>query len=277
VPVISDVHIQTALRNGSTFLKSAYCTPPFKVADVTENKNENALQLMLMNSSPGVLDGDENHIQIDIQEGCSLQLQTQSYQRLFQMKKGASQQMVVHLSKNASFCFLPHPVVPHAASHFTAKSKIYLSEGCSLIWGEVLTCGRKLNGEVFSFTRYHNVTEIYLLDKLVVKENLLLQPALTDMAALGQLEGYTHQASLIYLHETVEVRDLIKQISEDLEKEQHITFGITTTPVNGIILRVLGYKAEQLYRCLNKIARDLQQENGINKELLTAKSQRYAK
>ena len=48
------------------------------------------------------------------------------------------------------FVLLPHPSVPHEAIDFTSRNKIYLSDNCSLIFGEVLTCGRKLNGEVFS-------------------------------------------------------------------------------------------------------------------------------
>jgi urease accessory protein len=95
--MISHVHIQTAARDGITRLKQVYCTPPFKVADITEDKKGNMLHVMLMSSSPGILDGDEYHLKIDVDEHCHLQLHTQSYQRLFHMKKGAQQQMQVHL------------------------------------------------------------------------------------------------------------------------------------------------------------------------------------
>src|SRR3954464_12306472 len=83
----ANLDIEAALRERKTYLKSCFCTTPFKVADVTEDKSQNLLRLMLMTSSPGILDGDEFYIKIKLAEGCSLGIETQSYQRLFNMKK----------------------------------------------------------------------------------------------------------------------------------------------------------------------------------------------
>jgi urease accessory protein len=257
------LHIQTACREGRTYLKKAYCTPPFKIADVTENKKENRLQLMLMSASPGILDGDEYRMTIDLAENTSVQLSTQSYQRLFTMKQGASQHLQIQMAAGSSFCFLPHPTVPHKASDFTAINHIYLSAHCTLVWGEVLTCGRKLNDEVFSFSKYHTLTKILLNDRLVIKENLLIQPAATDVFAMGWLEGYTHQASLIYLHETTAIPETCKRIEEGLSQQPDLIFGITAAPVNGLIIRLLGQKAEQLHDCLKRIAGYLPQERQV--------------
>ena len=179
--MIAKLHIQTAQTNGVTFLKGCYFTTPLKVANITEDKKGATLRLMLTSSSPGILDGDDYQLKIDVAEGCSLQLHTQSYQRWFTMKQQAVQQMEVTLGENSAFCFIPHPVVPHESSNFTARNKIYLTNNCSLIIGEILTCGRKLSGEVFTFSKYHSVTEIFTNGKLVIKENLLLQPALINI------------------------------------------------------------------------------------------------
>ena len=81
-----------------------------------------------------------------------------------------------------------------------------------------------------------------------------MQPALVDVNAIGQLEGYTHQATLIYLNEKAAIKTLIKEITEFLSIQNEIAFGITAAPKNGLITRLLGYKAEQLFDCLNTIA-----------------------
>lgn len=169
-------------------------------------------------------------------------------------EKSAFQQIELHMANDSSFNYLPHPVVPHKHSNFSASNKLYLASGCSLIWGEVLTCGRKLNGEIFDFTRYHNNTEIYLSGRLAIKENLLLQPSMNNVDQLGQMEGYTHQATLIYLDEKASAKELINNISDYLIMQKETIFGITTAPLNGIIIRLLGQKAEQLYNCLRAIA-----------------------
>jgi urease accessory protein len=259
--MICTLHIQTACANNTTYLKNCYCTTPFKVANITEDKKDPTLRLMLMSSSPGILDGDDYRLKIEVAENCSLQLHTQSYQRLFTMKEKACQQMEVHLAKDAAFCFIPHPAVPHEASDFTAKNSIFLSGNGSLIFGEILTCGRKLNGEVFLFSKYHTITEIFIHNKLVIKENLLMQPATINVNAIGQLQGYTHQASLIYLDEKADIKKIMAMVYELLSSQKEISVGVTAAPVNGLIVRILGQKAEQLFDCLKMIAGCLPQTN----------------
>lgn len=254
--MIAELHIQTALRNNITFLRKAYCTTPFKIANITEDKKDRILRLMIMSSSPGILDGDTYNVKIEVENNCSLHLQTQSYQRLFNMKGGATQNTEVHLKKGASFFFVPHPSVPHRSSAFVVKNNIFLADGCSLVWGEVLTCGRKLSGEVFRFSKYHSITKIFKNGKLAIKENLIMQPSLVDLYAIGQLEGFTHQATLIYLNDNAGTKQLIKSITESLVAQTEIIFGITAAPINGFILRMLGYKAEQLFDCVNTLSKN---------------------
>lgn len=261
--MIANLHIQTALANALTYLKKCYCTTPFKVANITEDKKNPTLRLMLMSSSPGILDGDEYQLKIALEENCSLQLHTQSYQRLFNMKLQATQQMEVSLAKGAAFCYIPHPAVPHEQSNFTARNKIFLVDNCSLIFGEILTCGRKLNGEVFLFSKHHTITEIFINNQLIIKENLLMQPATIDLNAIGQLQGYTHQASLIYLDEKADVKLLMAGVKELISFQKDISMGITAAPANGIIIRLLGQKAEQLFDCLKMIAGYLPQNNQL--------------
>jgi urease accessory protein len=252
--MIAHLHIQTAVRGNITYLKKAYCTPPFKIADIRENKRDKALPLILMTSSPGVLDGDDHRMKIELEKGCILSLHTQSYQRLFDMQKGASQQLTVQLADDCSFSYLPHPVVPHKNSSFTSATTIYLSDNCSLIWGEVLTCGRKLNGEEFLFTKYHSITEIFFNKKLIIKENLLMSPLTDNIHAIGQMEGYSHQATFIFLDEKAVKRNLTQLFLDYLRAEDEITSGISATPYPGIIVRLLGHKAEQLFSVIKGLA-----------------------
>jgi len=271
------VIIRAALRDGVTYLRESYSTPPFKVANITEDKKDPLLHLMLMCSSPGILDEDAYTIRVELEEGSRLQLHTQSYQRLFQMEKGASQRMEIRLGRGASFCYLPHPCVPHAHSIFTGRNKIFLSEGARLVWGEVLTCGRKLNGEVFRFSKYHTITEVVRNDKLVLRENINLQPSVMDLSALGQLEGYTHQASLLFMggagegtpDEALrkEVQDYLAerepvetpgaasgQVLSRVPEQAGMLSAISTGPGDSLVIRILGNRAEPLHDCLKGIA-----------------------
>ena len=85
-----------------------------------------------------------------------------------------------------------------------------------------------------------------------------MQPSLINVHAIGQLEGYTHQTSMIYLQPNVDCKILQSTIIELLSTEKNIELGISIAPVNGLIIRLLGHGAEQLYNCLQRVAQILQ-------------------
>jgi urease accessory protein len=249
----AQLHIQVVESNWCTHLSHSYFTTPFKLANITENKTGHTLHLMLQSASPGILDGDEYKIDIEVCNNASLHLHTQAYQRLFNMKKGATQQMTVNVGEAASFVYLPHPSVPHQQSIFTCLNDFYLGHNCHFVFGEVLTSGRKLNGESFLFSKYHSISQVFVDEKLVIKENLLMQPSLIDVNAMGQLEGFTHQASMIVINRSIEIKGLQQQLIEMLLMEEQIEYGVTAAPVNGLIIRLLGHGAEKLQKLLQRI------------------------
>ncbi len=253
------LHIIAGCKNHTTYLKGSFCTQPFRLANITEQKAEGLLRLMIMSSSPGVLDHDHYTIEVQVEDNAKVHLTTQGYQRLFSMSGHASQCMNVHIQHQGSFCFLPHPNVPHAASDFLSVNNIFLHANHHLVWSEILTCGRKGSGEEFKFTRYHNVTNVYLNDKLVVKENVLLEPLKKDVHAIGQLEGYTHQSTLLFIDDSGNMKRIAEACNELLLKIKDITFGISKLAVNGLIIRALGHKSEKLFDCNKKLAVLIQQ------------------
>jgi len=248
------VHIRAAVRNGATRLVESYATPPFKVADITEDRGALLLHLMLMSSSPGILDGDAYAMRIDLEERSQLHLHTQAYQRLFQMTGGARQSMEIHLQEGAALCYVPHPTVPHRSSVYTGINRIYLAEDCRLIWGEVLTCGRKLNGEIFAFSKYHSMTEIFKDGHLLLRENIFLQPSTMQLRGIGQMEGYTHQASLLVIGRDWTGTSVEDRIREYTHGHKDILVGLSAGPAGSRVLRLLGHQAGQLHGILQAIA-----------------------
>ncbi len=107
--------------------------------------------------------------------------------------------------------------------------------------------------EIFSFTKYHAITEIYLDGRMIIKENLLLQPETNYIHQMGQMEDFSHQANFIFLNEKAAIKRLIDQAADWLTLQPEVTFGITALARNGFVLRLLGHKAESLYDCLKGI------------------------
>jgi urease accessory protein len=269
MPLDKHVHITAGYKYDLTFLKQCYYKQPFKLANITENKAGGLLRLMIVSSSPGILSNDKYNIEIEIEENAHVYVTTQGYQRLFTMAGTASQSMNVHIGNNGSFTFLPHPNVPHEASNFSSVNNIYLHKSHNLLWSEIITCGRKLSGEEFKFTRFQNVTKVYLNTRLVVKENVLLEPAKRNIHAIGQLEGYTHQSTLLFINDAIDMEKILEEGKELLSTMEGVIYGISMLPVNGLIFRILGYKGEQLFNCNNKIASFIQQLSPVKQDVFS--------
>lgn len=251
---IGKLHITIGSNDFGSYLKDKYFTPPFKIANVGENRKDPACYLMTMSSSPGILDNDELDIQINLETGSRMMLLNQGYQRLFTMKKGAEQLMKINLQKGSEISYIQHPIVPQSQSIFKSQTDIKLENDCIFTYGEIITCGRKLCGEVFHFKKFQNLTEVFLNGRLILKDNILLQPEKIDINAIGQVEGFTHQATLIYVNNrNKEAKSEAELMHEVMSYEEDIAFGVSRPLPQLVVLRALGNGGEQLFDAFKKI------------------------
>ncbi len=245
-------------------MKDVFVSPPFRVVPVGQTMSDDAAYLMIMSSSPGILDGDHYDLNVEVEKNARLQLQSQSYQRLFTMVGGATQQMRIILQDGSSFSYVPHPIVPHADSTFKGITHVEMGEDCDLLMSEIITCGRKHHGEVFRFKHFQNLIEIRYRNRLILKDNVLLQPDLMQLGSIGQLEGYTHQGTLMYIHTKKQpIDDLIEQFQEILDTEQDMQCGISRIQHDGFMVRCIGNGGEQIFECFQRIQNLLWDEKSI--------------
>lgn len=255
----SRLHIIAGHKAGKSYVKDLFVSPPFRVVSVGQRKSDNKLYQIIMSSSPGILDGDRYQLDIELEKGSALQLQSQSYQRLFNMKDQAVQQLNISMADDTSFAYVPHPVVPHEDSNFKSKAKINIGENSQVIMGEIITCGRKHYGELFKLKKFQNLTEIYHKDKLMVKDNVLIQPDLIPIKSIGNLEEYTHQGTLIFYStkKDLDKNDLIEIIYTQIESQDEMEIGISAMEDNGFIIRALGNGGEVMYNFFLKVQETL--------------------
>ena len=82
-----------------------------------------------------------------------------------------------------------------------------------------------------------------------------MQPLLVNPNLIGQMEGYTHQASFIYFAVNIDMKLVADELYNFMSAEKDLNFGVSTPVQNVLIIRILGYKAEQLFDCLKAIAK----------------------
>ena len=256
--MVSSLQIKVEEREGQSFLRDAYVTQPFRITPVGQYKSDGAAYLMITSTSPGILSGDTYEIDVNVEKNGRLQLQSQSYQRLFNMEGSASQTMVVNMGEGSSFSYVPHPVVPHEDSNFKSINHINIADDCELTISEIITCGRKHYGETFKYAHFQNLLEVYHNDRLILKDNVLLKPELMPLNSLGLLEGFTHQGTLAYLNTKNEnVTELVEHFYKEMESLTDVTYGISEIQANGFVIRILGNGGEQMFDFFKKVQESL--------------------
>lgn len=250
----SKLQIVTGCRDGKSYLKDVFVNPPFRVVPVGQLKKDGGAYLMMTSSSPGILSGDHYYMEVLVEENARLQLLSQSYQRLFNMDDRATQNLTVNMKKNTSFFYVPHPIVPHENSTFVSTNSIYIEDDCDFMLGEIITCGRKHHGEVFKYNHFQNKTEVIHNQKVIFKDNVLLRPEIVPLDAMGGLEEFTHQGTLVYLNtKNIKPEDFIEEIFERLSQEKELQFGVSSLQNDGFVVRVLGFGGEQIFNCFQEI------------------------
>ena len=265
----STLKLSTKLSSsGKTQLDEYFVTPPFKVMTLSAYADswENGLSAMQMSSSPGLLAGDRVDIQITLEKSTALSLNTQAFTRVQAMNEGdfAEQNTLIQLDKKSRLFYLPHPLVLHKNSALKQKTLINMQPESTLIYGEIVAIGRVANDERFEFRQFSSHLKVQLLQnngqtKPLVLDCIQWQPAQMKLTALSQMEGFSHQGSLVYLNlqkTPTEVKQIVQTLQQQ-ESEKSILIGVSQLNEGGLIVRVLGHRAELIQKLFEKIGEQL--------------------
>jgi urease accessory protein len=256
--MLGKLTIETQEVNGKTILKNGYFTAPFKVMDISQGKLKTKLCLMLMSSSPGVLDKDEFDIDLQIGENSHVELSTQAYQRIYTMQEGTFQKQKIKVEKGAFLQYLAHPIVPHKNAKFKGQTDIFLEKGAKLIWSEIITCGRMGHEVDFGFDYFCNLTSVYYEGRLLFKDNQQLFPKKTPLQTMGLYDHYTHQATLLFFGDAFYSKETRDKIVAFFEPLKELNVGVSLLEKQGIVIRILGNKAEFIYDTINLLSKEIQ-------------------
>ena len=252
--MIHKLEISAAVKHGRTILKDCFFTQPFRVANISEDKKDSRLYLVVMSSSPGLLNEDEYAININVAPGADLMLQSQAYQRVFKMNGSARIHQQIDIGKNATLYYVPHPVVPHNGSTLVAETHITLTEDSRLLFTDILTCGRKHSGEIFQYASFRNTLTLKRDNNIIYKDNIVLEPAAGNSSGVGQYEGYTHQAGFLIADMKSKITDeFLDNVHDILKTDESLSFGITRVNENLIAGRILATGAEQSFNMLKRV------------------------
>ena len=142
----SKMSLRTEIRDGFHHLAEMFYTNPFGLMRFDKRSAHDPwLRYMIRSSTPGIMAGDFYEMSFRVAKGTNLGLETQAYSRIHSMKPGgfAKQTTTIDVEEDAMLQYIPHPTSPHKDSVYEAINTINIAKTSRVIWGEVITCGRK--------------------------------------------------------------------------------------------------------------------------------------
>ena len=200
-------------KKGSTFIKDSFFTSPFKIMKPFQ-KEDGGITVFQQTASPGILAGDTQEYKIIVESGASLEIVSQSFEKIFKMEEDekAERKISVSVGEGATLIYAPNPCIPFAKSNFVSSTKISLAKGARLIYEDCICAGRVACGEVFDFTTYKNLIEIRQEEKLIFRENSFFEGGENKNLLQSEVSfgDFTHSGTMLIFGFEKTVREVRK-------------------------------------------------------------------
>ena len=152
----------------------------------------------------------------------------------------AFQETIIELGKNSILEYIADTVILYKNAIYKQVNNIYLDDSSTLIYSDGITAGWSPEGDKFTYRNVQLKSNVYINNKIVLLDNLIVNPRENDVTKLGFFEEYSNFGTLLIINKNI-TGNVIEELRKQLENiNLPIYFGISQLEVNGFVLRVLG-------------------------------------
>jgi len=225
-------------QSSQTICQHQYTTYPLRLSSCfrLEGGHSNRAYVYLINTSPGLLAGDELNLSLQLPPNTSLYLTDQAATKVHPMpEKGAKASINYHIlvDADASLELVPEPIILYQDSVLEQKTIIRLHPTAKLFSSEIILPGRLAKKEYYDFNYYFTRLQVGKQNKFKTNKLFTSLPIMGN--ALAVLPD-TDLTSLIAKLEEIELADC-----------KNLEIAVTILPSNnGILIRALSAKTFEL-------------------------------
>lgn len=234
-------------KDGHSIPDNIYFQGAFKLMRPQYLDDTGQVMYCLLNPGGGYLDGDRYRIALNIQKNADLYLTMQSATKIYKTPKDVVKQTnVINIKEHGILEYPADPVIPFENATYIQKQTINLTSSSSLFISEIVTPGWSLDQKGFQYDRVNLITFLKYNNRLVVTDNLVLEPKIMDLSGIGFFNGFTHYGSLYMVNDQID-----SQFEEMLENKLVTAFptvcvGISALSIPGLAIRILGQSTPEI-------------------------------
>lgn len=250
----------------NSYLAKQYYKLPLQVMPPFYQDDDGTVFIYLLNPSGGVLEYDNLLVDVIVKDEASTFISTPAANKIYKRKeKGiAKQKNIFHVGDQSVLEFCPDEVIPYKNSAFQQKNEFYLKGSSKLITWDILSAGRVACGESFQFVQYQSMTNIYVDDVLLVKDNMDIRPFDADVVNMLAMEQYQFLATIyVYAEECNE--ELVEILRSEVKVQSFM--GVSLAADNVIIIKLLSVHAYEILEEVNllwdKIRKNVLKKNAV--------------
>lgn len=229
--------------------------PPLQVVRAFDLPDAASL-VHLHTVSGGVLGGDKLELAIELCSEARVQLTTTSSTRIYRSREAATpaiQTNQITLREGSFLEYLPDSLIPFAGSRYQQQTQIVMEKDAGLFWWEVIAPGREARGELFAYDLLQLNTDIVAENRLILREQVRLEPALRPLQSNARLGNYRYMATF-YICKAGQPAAIWSALESQLQEQAlaltrvgEILWGVSSLPANGLIMRALSLRGRDLY------------------------------
>ncbi|MEL6439677.1 MAG: urease accessory protein UreD [Cyanobacteria bacterium J06621_8] len=239
---------------GQTVVQHQYTAYPLRLSSVfrLEKANCDRAYLYLINTSPGLLAGDELNLLLHLDSNTQIYFTDQAATKVHSMPKSGTKAVVnyqIIVESDASLEFVPEPIILYQDASIEQTTIVQLHPTARLFLSEIILPGRLARSEYYQFNYYFNRLKVTDLDN-----NLLFADA---ARLLGQSNKFKHNelftelpiiGNAIAILPDVDLSLLIAKLeTNDTSQTFNIELATTILPnCNSILIRALSNKTASL-------------------------------
>lgn len=229
-------------KNGNTVISEKRFDGLIKLSPTIHLDSEKISTYFIVGLGGGYVEGEKYKYGINLKENSRAIITTQASTKVYKCVHGekTEQKTVINLEKDSILEYITDSVILYKDAIYKQINDIHMDESATLIYSDGITSGWCKEGLEFPYSNVQLKNNVYVDNKLVLLDNLVVNPREYDVTKLGYFEDYKNFGTLLVINKNINT-EVIEQLRNDIKNlNLPICFGISELEANGFVLRVLG-------------------------------------